>query len=148
MSKLLVSDIREQCELLEQMEKMANSERAKKYHEKIYKIYDECEEIQQVLRDLENLKGTEYEVDEMGLNSYLELSSDIASLPDIGNYLTNYSGWYKDGRLYQCHGGYVSINDTHDRRDIYVYDHENNKTVIERKLDWMDETYIAAKIAQ
>lgn len=146
-----ISDIKENVELLHTMDRHARMETEKRYKAKIFAYYDEVEEIKKVMSDFENLSNGEYRFDEHGDFVYsIDLPREIKELPEIGDYLTQDMGHYKDGRLTQFLSGPISIN-RHDSRCYFIFDHEMREPILKERPKTEHpvislETYIKAKI--
>ncbi len=143
----LISDIRENVELLHTMNRHAMSELDKKYKPKIFAYYDECKEIQELLNKRDTPE--DYKIDECGeLVSYVTIPEDILALPEIKDYLSQEYGYVRDDELTQFHGPYISIDWNHERNSYFVYDTESRHPIIDKREEWMDEIYVGAVIAE
>lgn len=145
-----ITDIREQVEHLETMDRHARMETEKKYKGKIFKLYEDVPEINKLTEDLENMKGGYYEIDQWGDLIYsIDVPKHIKSLPEIGSYLTREYFTYKDGKLSHFAGEFITVNWSGDSRSYFVFDHDTQKPIIADKPKTSGpvlENYVRAKI--
>jgi hypothetical protein len=125
--------------------------------EKLFKEYDKEKELKNLVSKLEN-EPDGYEFDEGSfLNSYVSVDDDIISehpyldeyfSSNFHCYLVKVPGTRNEYTLQQSHGPAITVDWNHERNSYFVYDCEAGEKIIEKREDWMDETYVAAVIAQ
>ena len=124
-----INDIKDNVELLAMMDRNARVESEKKYKSKIFAYYDEVKEIRDLINKLENVQDGFFSIDNFGELIYcLEVPKHIRELPDIGDYLTQGIGTYKDGLFCQFMGPHISIS--YNRDCYFVFDHDRNVSII------------------
>jgi hypothetical protein len=117
----------------------------------LFTLYDSSEDIQKLAKNVENMEGGDYSIDDMGILIYsVAITKDILSLPEIKDYLTQdyayIAGHRNDYRLAQTCGEFISVSNYHDRNSYFVYDHETREAIIENRKDWMSDQYVRAMI--
>lgn len=119
----------------------------------LFELYDSSPEISGLFKSVENCKNGFYFFDDFGLCYGVPVPEKIAVLPFINDFLTqdfhHIDKGYRDQKeivLSQSMGPAIAINHNHGRGEIFVFDQESGEIIIEKKLSWMTEKYLAAKI--
>lgn len=119
----------------------------------LFKLYENDKKIKAFLTRVENCNNPDnYSFDSFGmLISSYSPDFDLDAYPFFSEFVDSLMVGHfneKESVMENCHGESVTINWNHDRSTYFVYDGESRKAIIEKKEKWMDETYVAAKIAQ
>jgi hypothetical protein len=118
--------------------------------EQLFALYDKDKKVIEFLNDAENCNNLDYSIDQYGeLVSFYSPKFNLAGYPYFNEYISqnHFGSWdSKNEILIQCHGEYIAINWNCSSREYFIYD--NKKPIIKDKLEWMDEKYVAAFIAQ
>lgn len=135
---------------------------SKRYDEslarKAFKLFDANKKVSGIVsklaRDLENCEGGEYSFDDDGDFIYsVEVPDEILEYPFINDYILHVIEYghlmgkkHNDLRIAQHLGAPITVNWDHEKGDYFVYDRESRKVIIDKRQEWMSESYVAAKI--
>ena len=118
----------------------------------LFEIYSQVPEIISLLSNVENAKNGFYFFEDFGFLSYgVQVPAKIADLKFINDFLTE--DYFHIDRGHSGHNDLIlsvtcgqAITIDYTSKNTFIYDHEENETIIEKYENWMSQEYLAAKI--